>query len=184
MISDRETDAHLAEVLKILKKKLGDGNKAALLEAVYQCLLMKRPLPEWLRLAFLDAYEARPRFEIKSWNEVFDWPVPKGTRLETEKMRRRVIERVWLLKMEDPKTAIDRGLFDQIGKELAISGGAANDLYYDERSRFLREMYEDAYHLLFGNPEKNEKISGIHPFSLRVSHCVRPDAVKRRGYVP
>ena len=121
MISDREIDAHLAEVLESLKQNFEDGDKAALLEAIYRCLLMKRPLPEWLRLAFLDAYEARARFEITSWDEVFDRPVPKGTRLKTEKLRRRVIERVWLLKMEDPKTAIDRGLFDQIGKELGIS---------------------------------------------------------------
>jgi hypothetical protein len=155
MISDRETDAHLAEVLEILKQKLENGNKAALLEATYRCLLMRWPLPEWLRLAFLDAYEARARFEVTSWDAVFDRPLPKGTRLKTEKMRRRVIERVWLLKREDPKKAIDRGLFENIGEELGIPTGTVQGLYYDERSRFLREMYEDMHHRFFGNPEKN-----------------------------
>jgi hypothetical protein len=155
MISDRETDAHLAEVLESLKQNFEEGDKAALLEAVYRCLLMKRPLPEWLRLAFLDAYEARARFEVTSWDKVFDQPLPKGTRLRTEKMRRRVIERVWLLKREDPKTAIDGGLFEKIGKDLGISGGAANGLYYDKRSLSLREMYEDIHDLFFANPEKN-----------------------------
>jgi hypothetical protein len=122
MIPDADTDKYLAEVLEILKERFEGGDKASLLEAVYRCLLMRRPLPEWLRLAFLNAYEARARFEIRSWDEVFDRPVPKSTHLEKEKLRHLVIERVWRLKTENPERAIDRGLFDQIGEELGIPG--------------------------------------------------------------
>jgi hypothetical protein len=53
MISESDTDAHLAEVLEILKQQFESGNKAALLESIYQCTLMSRPLPEWLRDAFV-----------------------------------------------------------------------------------------------------------------------------------
>ena len=65
MISDKETDEHLAEILEILKQKFESGNKSALLNAIYRCLLMKRPLPEWLRLAFLHASRT-PRGEVAS----------------------------------------------------------------------------------------------------------------------
>jgi hypothetical protein len=184
MISEEDTDRYLAEVLEILRQEFDGGDKSALLKAIYYWCLMNRPygfveapseddgkpsdeiggavvglpqfrpLPEWLRLAFLAAYESRARFEIKSWDEVFDQPVPKGTQLEKEKLRRLVIERVWALKTKDPEMPIDRGLFDQIGEELGIPGSTIDGLYYDERSRWLREIYEIT-HRLFGTPEKN-----------------------------
>jgi hypothetical protein len=102
-----------------------------------------RPLPEWLRRAFLDAYEARARFEIRSWNEVFGRPVPKNTHFETEKrnaeLRFLIIERVEALKAEYP---VDKGLFAKIGRELnpPLKGTTVSEIYYDERSRELREM--------------------------------------------
>jgi hypothetical protein len=137
-----------------LRQQFEGGDRSALLKAIYHCCLMKRSLPDWLRLAFLDVYEsATGRYEIKSWDHAFDQPHPKGAHLDKEKLRRRIIERVWALKAEDPEKPIDRGLFEQIGKELDISGSTIDGLYYDERSRYLRESYETIYRL-FTNPEK------------------------------
>jgi hypothetical protein len=150
MISEKVTDEYLAEILEILKQKFEGGDKSALLYAVYHCLLMKRPLPEWLRLAFLHAYEAHARFEIRTWDEVFGPPVPKSTQLEKEKLRRLIINRVWELRAKRP---IDRGLFEQIGEQLDMSGSTIDSIYYDERSRSLREIYEIA-DSFFGNPKK------------------------------
>jgi hypothetical protein len=62
MISEAETDEYLAECLQILKEKFEGGNKSALLHAMYHCLLLKRPIPEWLRLEFLHAYAVSPEF--------------------------------------------------------------------------------------------------------------------------
>src|SRR5215813_3983964 len=121
MISEAETDEYLEECLQILKEKFESGNKTALLYAIYHCLLLRRPLPEWLRLAFLHTYEARARFEIRSWDDVFGRPVPKGMHLETEKrnaeLRPLIIERVQALKAERP---IDKGLFEEIGRDLKL----------------------------------------------------------------
>jgi hypothetical protein len=150
MISDKETDEHLAEILEILKQKFESGDKSALLNAIYRCLLMKRPLPEWLRLTFLHTYEAHARFEIRSWDQVFGPPVPKGTHLEKEKLRRLIINRVCELKTERP---IDRGLFERVGEELGMPGSTVDGIYYDERSRQLRETYEMLERSLW-NPEK------------------------------
>jgi hypothetical protein len=183
MISEEDTDKYLAEVLDILRQKLKDGDKSALLEALYHWCLMNRPygfveapvedngkpsdeiggvvglpqfrpLPEWLRLAFKDAYErGRARFETKTWDDIFDAPVPKSTQLEKDKLRRLVIKRVWALKVERP---IDRGMFEQIGKELGIAAGTIDGLYYDERSRTLRENLRELYEITapLRNPEK------------------------------
>jgi hypothetical protein len=73
-------------ILEVLAKRHFDrGEKIVLLATIYQCLESGRPVPEWARLAFLDAYEAALRYEIKSWDQVFDRPVPKSTHLKTKK---------------------------------------------------------------------------------------------------
>ena len=146
MISEAETDKYLAEILDILEERFNAGDKSALLYAIYHCLLMKRPLPEWLRTKFLHTYEAHARFEIRSWDEVFGRPVPKSTHLETEKrkaeLRLVIIQRVEALKAERP---VDKGLFEQVGRELEISGTVASDIYYDERSRELRKTTSEIF---------------------------------------
>jgi hypothetical protein len=152
MISEEDTDKYLAEVLEILKEIFEGGNKWALLNAIYCCLQLRRQLPEWLRLAFLDAYEARARFEIRSWDDVFDRPVPKGTHLEIQK-RKAELRPLVLERARELGLPIDRGLFEKIGKELGVPGSTIDDLYYDERSRELRELYEIADRV-FETPEK------------------------------
>jgi hypothetical protein len=145
MISEADTDKYLAEILDILEERFNAGDKSALLYAIYHCLLMKRPLPEWLQTKFLHTYEAHARFEIRSWDQVFGRPVPKGTHLETEKrnaeLRPLVIERVEALRAERP---IDKGLFEEIGQKLnpPLSGTTVSEIYYDERTR---ELYETIY---------------------------------------
>jgi hypothetical protein len=172
MISDEDTDKYLAEVIEILRQQFKGGDKSALLKAIYHWCLMNRPygfveapvedggkpsdeidsvaglpqfrpLPEWLRLAFMDAYHSATGYEIRSWDDVFDPPVPKGTHLENEKrnseLRFLIIERVEKLKAEKP---IDKQLFEEIGRELTppLKGTTVSDIYYDKRTRELHEM--------------------------------------------
>jgi hypothetical protein len=131
---------------KMLKWQFEAGDKSVLLWAIWSCLESRRPMPEWLRIAFLDAYDAAERFEIRSWDEVFGRPVPKSMHLKTEKrkeqLRWAIIARVKALKAERP---IDKGLFEQVGKELGISGTVASDIYYDGRSRELRKMNPEIF---------------------------------------
>lgn len=77
-MSLRDDDKYIAKYLKIAKKKIEGGNKEVLLKAMHQCLIMKKPLPEWLRLAFLHAYQSAYPFEIKSWDEIFGPPHPRA----------------------------------------------------------------------------------------------------------
>src|SRR6266508_5313973 len=80
MTPESETDKHFAKLLGILEQRFENGDKTVILKAIQQCFLMKRPVPEWLRLAFLQAYDAATGYEIKSWAEAFGPPHPKGSR--------------------------------------------------------------------------------------------------------
>jgi len=75
-----QADKNIAEYFeKMMKRSFESGDKSTLLWTIYACLEMRRPIPEWVRVAFLKAYEAAERFEIKSWDDAFGRPVPKGT---------------------------------------------------------------------------------------------------------
>jgi hypothetical protein len=129
---------------KMCKRQFEAGHKEVLLATIYACLELGRPMPEWLQVAFRDAYEAAEGFKIRSWDDVFGRPVPEGTHLATERrnqwLRHFVIERVRALKAEDPITAIDKHLFEKIGRELTPirSGTTLSNLYYDKRGRELQ----------------------------------------------
>jgi hypothetical protein len=85
MISESETGKHYAELLGILKKRFENGDKTVILKAIQQCLLMKRRLPKWLCVGFLQAYDRATGYEIRSWDEAFGAPHPKGTHLGKER---------------------------------------------------------------------------------------------------
>jgi hypothetical protein len=144
MISDAETEKHLAKVLGILQQRFDAGDKTALLMAIHQCLLMKKPLPEWLRRAFIWTYQSAARFEIRSWDEAFGAPHPKGVRLGKERehveLRLSVVRRI--IELHESGETIDKGLFERVGRELKIGGTLASELYYDEHGRELRELFE------------------------------------------
>ena len=117
-----DDDVYIASYLDVAKRKIESGNKAVLLKAMHECLIMRKPLPEWLRLAFLQAYQSAYPFEIKSWDEVFGKPHPKGAHLKTRKQHLEldgpISSRVYELAAKGE--SIDKELFDKIGKEFGI----------------------------------------------------------------
>jgi hypothetical protein len=139
-------DKVIAERLEILKQKFdgGRGNKAALLMAVYQCALMGKPLPEWLRQAFIETYESAARYEIRSWDEAFGRPQVQGAHLNPRKeyadLRYEIALRVALRTPE--KEPIEPDLFDKIGAELGIGKTKASDIYYNFGGKELHETLE------------------------------------------
>jgi hypothetical protein len=162
MISEEDTDKYFAETLDILKEQFEAGDISKLLHAIYFWCLMNppyeivdadgkvlaepqfRPMPEWLRIAFLRAYETSTGYEIRSWDDAFGKPHPKGRHRKTERrnagLRFLILRRVEELKAENKP--IDKGLFEQIGEELdpPLKGTTVSEIYYDERTRKLREM--------------------------------------------
>jgi hypothetical protein len=132
---------------RMLKREFEAGDKSLLLWTLYTCLQLRRPLPEWLRTAFLAAYDSATEYEIKSWDDAFGRPHPKNTHFETEKrklkLRPVIIGRVEALKAQGVK--IDKDLFERVGEELRISGTVVSDIYYDRQSRKLRKTISEIF---------------------------------------
>jgi hypothetical protein len=136
-------DKYHAECLGILKAKYEAGNKTAILMAVYQCALMRNPLPEWLREAFIKAYELAAASEIEKWEEVFGPAREKGAHLDARKeyaeLRVKVAFRV-ALKAPDESIAPD--LFAKIGSEFGIGKNKVRDAYYKYGGKELHKTIE------------------------------------------
>ena len=118
-VSLLDDDEYIARYLEVAKQKIEGGNKEVLLKAMHECLIMKKPLPEWLRLAFLRAYQSAYPFEIKSWDIIFGPPHPKGAHLKTRKRHFELSFPIWSRAQELAALGenIDKGLFEKIGKE-------------------------------------------------------------------
>jgi hypothetical protein len=131
---------YLAECLAILKEKCEGGNKAAILKALHQCFLMNAPVPRWLSRAFVEAYEAAARREIKSWDEAFGPAQEKGAHLAARKeyadLRFPVALRIAL---RAPSEKIEPDFFDKIGRELGIGKNKTLDAYYKFGAKQLAE---------------------------------------------
>jgi hypothetical protein len=135
------TDNVTTYLEKMLKRDFESGNKSVLLDGLYVCLELRRPIPEWLQQAFLKVFESVERCEIRTWEQVFGKPVPRGTHLRPRKrdaeLHLIIIEHVEALKRAGRK--VDKDLFREVGKEWGINATRASEIYYANRSRKLRK---------------------------------------------
>jgi hypothetical protein len=111
-----------------------DGNKQAVIEALYICSLNSLPLPRWCEMVFLSAYRQVRHYKAKSWDDVFGQPHVKGTHLEAKKEERekslRVYQRIKKIKQKNPDTPIDGHLFETVGKEFGTGGKTKTEQWY------------------------------------------------------
>jgi hypothetical protein len=142
-----DSDKYIEEYLEIAKQKFEEGNKAVLLMAMHQCLLMMKPLPKWLRLAFIEAYQSATAFEIRSWDEVFGPPQEKGTHLESRKQHAKMRYPVafHVHRLSASGRPIDKGMFEEIAEKLrkdgveAIKATTVEKIYYERGGKELRD---------------------------------------------
>jgi hypothetical protein len=114
---------------KMMKRQFDRGDKALLLYAIYTCLESGRPLPEWVRVAFSNAYESAMGDEIKSWDDAFGKPHPKG--MHVDKERRHLVFRNEIKRRVEESKTIDEKLFAKIGRDLGIGGSTTvKNIYY------------------------------------------------------
>ena len=110
------------------------GDKQALLEAMYLCMMHAIPLPLWCKEAFLSACGKVYTYKAKSWEDVFGRPHPKGTHLATKREERemssRVYEKIRQIKKENPSIPIDCHLFERVGRELGIGAKTKTEAWY------------------------------------------------------
>jgi hypothetical protein len=138
-----DDDEYFDKCIGILKKQIAAGYKPALLLAVYQCALMRKPLPEWLCQAFVQTYESAAAFEVETWDTAFGPARKKGAQLSARKDYARLRYPVALrVALRAPGQSIDTGLFERIGSELGIGKTKASDIYYQRGGKELHEMIE------------------------------------------
>jgi hypothetical protein len=116
------------------RERFAAGDRVALLAAVRECARCGLPMPEWVAAAFIRSYDQVLNCRVKSWDEAFGAPFPKGSHLNALRKRRKlrifvhsaVLDRV----RRDPSTPIDKGLFESVGEEFSIGASLAEELYY------------------------------------------------------
>ena len=129
--------------LKKFYQDYKDGNKQALMEAIFICSMNSLPLPRWCEIAFIKAYRHIRQYRAKHWEDVFGKAHPKGTHLETKRQEREypviIYERIQKIKKENPKTPIDGYLFESIGRELGIGSKTKIETLYYRGKNFLEK---------------------------------------------
>lgn len=124
--SDATLDKNRQEALDRERLRYEAGDKTAILEAVSCCAAWRLPFPVWLAAAFNDAYAARWRATsvLKSWDEVFGSPWPKGTKPgEIQRQRNTLWAYVRVKERREEEIAGGRPvtpiniLFESIGQE-------------------------------------------------------------------
>lgn len=119
------------------------GSGAYVLEALDICCSDNAKPPQWVRSAFCEAYnKAKNRYEVKSWDEVFEPPHPKGSHLSTKQEHAknlfRVFRRINEIRKDEPETPIDGYLFERVGRELGLgSKTKIEGIYYE-----FKNLYE------------------------------------------
>lgn len=111
-----------------------EGDKRAVLHGLNLSLHNSLPIPEWIKNAYVSAYNGINHYKEKNWDAVFGKPYPKNTVIKAKKKMRdlcwKVHDRVSEIKNNNPDTPIDEYLFEQIGEEFDIKKTLASEYYY------------------------------------------------------
>ena len=127
-MADHEAD------MQELKNRHDAGDKRAVLDALLVCLGSfpnMKPIPDWVRLAFIEAYGKIYAAEVGSWDDVFGRP--KG-HLDARRRRFRLRYPVWRRArdwLHVRKHKRDSALFEALGREFGIGERQAREMFYE-----------------------------------------------------
>lgn len=122
------------------RQRFDQGDKSAVLEAMFISAAFNIKPPDWTQKAFKNSYyEARVLEMHKSWDDIFGLPMPKGAhvgkKLET-------LQKQWSLHTfveiarENDGAKLGDELFEAAGKAFGMSKTKANELYYTVENLF------------------------------------------------
>ena len=123
-----------------LEKEFVAGSGFALMQAIRLCANHDLILPPWVADGFIRGFDKALNYRVRTWDEAFGSPHPKGTNLFSARQRKakrgRVFSRVTEILAADPKRAVDDGLFAEVGAQpdIALSKTVCNELYYEVRN--------------------------------------------------
>jgi len=106
-----------------------EGDKQAIIDAMYVCADACLDHPDWLRNAFLNSVQAVRGYGAKSWDEVFGKPHDKGVNIRA---RAKKIKYQWAVyaSVKNSGRAIDASLFEDVGKFYGLGKTLTEEIYY------------------------------------------------------
>lgn len=119
-----------------------NGDRFALMEAIYLCAWHKLMMPDWVSSEYINGIQSILGCREKSLDDVFGLPYKKGAHLNALKKKREirpaVFVRVLEILKENPDTPIDRELFKRVGKEVhpPVGGSEAEKLWYEAKKEY------------------------------------------------
>ena len=137
-------DLYVAHQLEQARLRYEQGKKSELLYWLRDCVMNNREVPDWIKKALCKALDDAHTYKIKSWNEVFGPPVPKGKHLKNARRNYEiawpVFDRVQELHKSNPSEwPIGDYLFETVAAEFKIKKTLASKLYYEVVEE-IREM--------------------------------------------
>jgi hypothetical protein len=113
------------------KEDFEAGDTGALLRAIAECARRGIPLPPWAAAAFCERLAKVEGWEVDSWEDVFGRIRPKHSHKHSFQRDKRLWEahdRVMAAKKAG--RSIGSALFEDIGREIGISGASCSKCYY------------------------------------------------------
>jgi len=127
----------MCEIAQRRSACLAPDGGCEVLRCMHLAMVHRLAVPNWLRDEFARRYALVAGAHVGSFDAAFGRPWPQRTRMATARRRielcARIHRAVWKLVHADPTRRITRdGVFNEVGahREVALSGGAAEKLYY------------------------------------------------------
>ncbi|MCB1959256.1 MAG: hypothetical protein KDE68_01815 [Rhodocyclaceae bacterium] len=132
-----------AKQIEAMKAKVDAGDGFAVLTCIRICVTRGLVAPVWLAYAFNRRYDAVLNCRAGSWDSplAFGKPYRKGAHIAALRKARTNRFAVWNaindIRQREPETAIDKGLFERVGRPLGLGATLAEELYYQAK-RLIR----------------------------------------------
>ena len=102
-----------------------------------QCAIYDLSPPAWLAMAFLRSYRTAALYRVRTWDQAFGAPHPKGKNLALARQafegRLRVAQALTAAILADPTRPVDKGLWEDIGAAVGLGATRAQELYREAR---------------------------------------------------
>lgn len=136
-MADSKTPLHQWLALKHLDSLEAQfkTDKSCLMEAIDVCAREGLPMPEWVAVAYREAYRRVIHTqEEKSWDVVFGDPYKKNTQLKAERKLRdlmvQVLNTAKEIRKSDTRPPSGKEFTREIGRRLWIGNRQAEEIYY------------------------------------------------------